>query len=68
LENKPASRDQTGFQPRTQILEELQFHRLGKETRETKGINKYNLLSKKNYENEDFDQIIEDHMHCCDDT
>jgi hypothetical protein len=68
VENKPATRDQTDFQPRNQNFRRAPVPQIRQRDQRDQGDQQIKPPFQNNYANEDFDQIIEDHMHCCDDT
>jgi hypothetical protein len=68
LENKPATRDQTDFQPRNQNFRRAPVPQIRQRDQRNQGDQQIKPPFQNNYVNEDFDQTIEDNMHCCDDT
>jgi hypothetical protein len=68
MENKPATRDQTDFQLRNQNFRRTPVPQIKQRDQRDQGDQQIKPPFQNNYANEDFDQIIEDHMHCCDDT
>jgi hypothetical protein len=68
LENNPTTRDQTNFQPRNQNFRRAPVLQIMQRDQQNQGDQQIKLPFQKNYVNEYFDQIIEDNMHCCDDT
>jgi hypothetical protein len=68
VENKPATRDQIDFQPINQNLRGAPVPQIRQIDQRDQGDQQIKPPFQNNYANEYFDQIIEDHMHCCDDT
>jgi hypothetical protein len=68
VENKPTTRDQTDFHPRNQNFRRSLVPQIRQRDHRDQGYKQIKPPFQNNYENKDFDQIIKDHMHCCDDT
>jgi hypothetical protein len=68
LDNKPATRDQTDFQPRNQNFRRAPVPQIRQRDQRNQGDQQIKPPFQNNYVNEYFDQTIEDNMHCCDDT
>jgi hypothetical protein len=68
VENNPATRDQTDFPPRNQNFRRAPVPHIRKRDQRDQGDQKIKPPFQNNYANKDFDQIIKDHMHCCNDT
>jgi hypothetical protein len=63
MENKPATRDQTDFQPKNQNFRRALVPQIRQRDQRDQGDQQIKPLFQNNYGNKDFDQIIEDHMH-----
>jgi len=68
VENKPATKDQIDFQPRNQNFRRAPVPQVRQRDHRDLGDQQIKTSFQNNYENEYFDQKIEDQMHCCDDT
>jgi hypothetical protein len=68
LENNLVSRDQTDFHPINENFRRAQVPHIRQRDQRNQGDQQIKPPFQKNYVNEDFDQTIEDNMHCCDDT
>jgi hypothetical protein len=68
MENKPATREKNDFQPRNQNFRRAPVPQIRKRDQRDQGDQQIRPPFQKNYANEDFDQMIQDQMHCCDDT
>ena len=68
LENKPATRDQTDFQPINQNFRRAPVPQIRQRDQRNQGDQQIKPPLQNNYVNEYFDQTIEDNMHFCDDT
>jgi hypothetical protein len=68
LENKPATRDQTDFQPRNQNFRRAPVPHIRQRDQRNQCDQQIKPPFQNNYANEDFDPKIKENMHCCDDT
>jgi hypothetical protein len=68
LENNPATRDQTDFQPKNQDYRRALVPHIRKRDQINQDDQQIKPHFQNNYVNEYFDQTIEDNMHYCGDT
>jgi hypothetical protein len=68
MENKPAAREKNDFQPRNQNFRRGLVPQIRQREQRDQGDQQIRPPFQNNYANEDFDQMIQDQMHCCDDT
>jgi hypothetical protein len=65
--NRPAAREQHDPQPRNQNLRRGQVPQIRQREQREQGDQQTRPPFQNNYVDEDFDQMFEDQMHCCDD-
>jgi hypothetical protein len=65
--NKPTAREQHDLQPRNQNLRRGLVPQIRQREQRDQGDQQIRPPFQNNYADEDFDQMIQDQMHCCDD-
>jgi hypothetical protein len=68
MENKPATREKNDLQPRNQNFRRVLVPQIMKRDQRDQGDQQIRPPFQNNYVNEDFDQMFQDQMHCCDNT
>ena len=68
LDNKPTTRDQSNFQLRNQNFKRAPGPQIRKRDQRYQGDQQIKPPFQNNYMNENFDESLEDNIHCCDDT
>jgi hypothetical protein len=68
LDNKPAIRDQADFQHRNQNFRRAPGPQIRQRDQRNQGDQQIKPPFQNNYMNENFDESLEDNIHCCDDT
>jgi hypothetical protein len=68
VENKPAIEEKNDFHPKNQNFRRAPASQIRQRDQRDQGDQQIRPPFQKNYANEDFDKMIQDHMHCCDDT